>query len=36
MVELGELTTLDIREVWKLEPQHFSSWLASNIRTISC
>ena len=23
MVELGELTTLDIREVWRLEPQRF-------------
>lgn len=31
MVDLGRLTTVDLREVWKLEAQHFSTWLADNI-----
>jgi hypothetical protein len=31
MLELGELRSVSIREVWPLEPQHFSAWLAENL-----
>lgn len=31
MLELGELRSVSIREVWPLEPQHFSTWLAENL-----
>lgn len=31
MRDLGILTSVNIREVWALEPQHFSSWLAENL-----
>lgn len=29
--ELGELRSVNIRDVWALEPQHFSTWLADNL-----
>ncbi|HEY0381237.1 MAG TPA: hypothetical protein VGC72_03460, partial [Candidatus Elarobacter sp.] len=32
--ELGELRIVSIREVWPLEPQHFSTWLAENINKL--
>jgi hypothetical protein len=28
---LGTLRTVNIRDVWQLEPQHFSTWLADNL-----
>jgi hypothetical protein len=31
MPQLGTLRTVNIRDVWQLEPQHFSTWLADNL-----
>ena len=34
MKELGTLRVVSVRDVWALEPQHFSTWLAENIEQL--
>ena len=34
MKELGRLRIVNVRDVWALEPQHFSAWLAENIEQL--
>ena len=34
MKELGKLRVISVRDVWALEPQHFSTWLADNIEQL--
>ena len=34
-VELGNLKTVEIRNLWKSEPGDFTPWLANNIERLS-